>query len=102
MSTGPSFMERRISLQSTIIRTQNQISSDLAGEAVILDLKLGTYYGLNSIGARIWWLIQEPTTVKDICSILSEEYEVDSERCETDVLSLLEQLEANHLIQVRE
>jgi Coenzyme PQQ synthesis protein D (PqqD) len=64
---------------------KEQVSCDLAGEAAILNLQTGVYYGLDPVGARIWNLIQQPRTVSDVLQVFLKEYEVDSERCERDV-----------------
>ena len=79
---------------------KDQVSSDLGGEVAILDLKAGVYYGLDAVGARIWSLIQEPRTVNEIRDILLEEYEVEPERCERDLLVLLQRLADEGLIEV--
>ena len=80
---------------------KDQASSDLGGEVAILDLKAGVYYGLDAVGARIWSLIQEPRTVNEIRDILLEEYEVEPEHCERDVLALLRRLADEGLVEVR-
>ena len=79
---------------------KDQVSSDLGGEVAILDLKAGVYYGLDAVGARIWSLIQEPRTVNEIRDILLEEYEVEPERCERDLLVLLQRLADEGIIEV--
>ncbi len=80
---------------------KDQASSDLGGEVAILDLKAGVYYGLDAVGARIWSLIQEPRTVNEIRNILLEEYEVEPEQCERDLLALLRRLADEGLVEVR-
>jgi hypothetical protein len=70
----------------------------MAGEAVILNLDSGVYYGLNPVGARVWQLIQEPRIVSELLSSLLETYEVEAGRCESDLFSLLGDLAANELI----
>lgn len=88
-------------MHSIVVAAEEQVSSDLGGEAVILDLKSGTYFGLDIIGARIWNLIQQPRSVADIRNTLMDEYEVASDRCEHDLLGLLQQLAANSLIRIK-
>jgi hypothetical protein len=89
-----------VSGDSTVVAAKDQVSSDLGGEVAILDLKAGVYYGLDAVGARIWSLIQEPRTVNEIRNILLEEYEVEPERCERDLLVLLQRLANEGLIEV--
>jgi hypothetical protein len=86
---------------STVVAAKDQVSSDLGGEVAILDLKAGVYYGLDAVGARIWSLIQEPRTVNEIRDILLEEYEVEPEHCERDLLALLRRLADEGLVEVR-
>ena len=90
-----------VSGDSTVVAAKDQVSSDLGGEVAILDLKAGVYYGLDAVGARIWSLIQEPRTVNEIRDILLEEYEVEPERCERDLLVLLRRLADEGLVEVR-
>ena len=97
------FSELESSMLSNIVVvvTKDQISRDLDGEAVILNTKSGIYCGLNEVGARIWQLIQEPRNVKDLLDTLIEEYEVKPERCEREVLALLQKMSNNGLIEVK-
>jgi hypothetical protein len=91
-----------VSRGSTVVAAKDQVSSDLGGEVAILDLKAGVYYGLDAVGARIWSLIQEPRTVNEIRDILLQEYEVEPERCERDLLVLLQRLADERIIEVED
>ena len=95
-------MEYTISNQSLVTIAKEQISCDLAGEAVILNYKDGAYYGLDTIGAFVWSLIQQPKTVSEIQSSIINEYDVDPELCEKDLVELLEQLASKELIEVKD
>jgi hypothetical protein len=95
-------LERRISLDFTVVVSGNQVSSELGEEVAILDLKAGMYYGLDSVGARVWELIQRPKSIREIWNVLLEEYEVDPERCERDLLALLQKLVDEGLVEVQD
>lgn len=95
-------MQVGLTADSTIVATKNQVSCDLAGEAAILDLQSGVYYGLDAVGARIWELIQEPKTVTEVRDALMEEFDVEPERCQSDLLALLEQMSQNKLIEIHD
>jgi hypothetical protein len=71
---------------------------DLDGQAVILDLSSGLYFGLNEVGTRIWMLMSEGRDVDDIAQILSGEYEADQSAIEQDVRDLTDALRARKLI----
>lgn len=91
-------LEQKMLQSSVIVASSEQISSDLGEEAVILNLKTGVYHGLNEVGASIWKLIQEPKTIKEIEQKLLEEYDVEPELCQSDLITLLEDLLAAELI----
>ncbi|OKH32523.1 thymidylate synthase [Calothrix sp. HK-06] len=91
-------LDQKILQSSVIVASSEQISSDLGEEAVILNLKSGVYHGLNEVGASIWKLIQEPKTIKEIGQKLLEEYDVEPEQCQSDLIALLEDLLAAELV----
>ena len=88
-----------LSAASVVVATRDQLSSEVGGEAVILHLGAGVYYGLDEIGARVWALLQEPRRVADLCAQLRAEYDVDADRCERAVLTLLGELADAGLIE---
>ena len=69
--------------------SSRQISCQLAGESVILHLEEGVYYGLNEVASRVWELIQQPRTVRDVRDALVSEYEIEEALCTQDLLDLL-------------
>lgn len=87
---------------SVVVVAAHQTSAEVDGESVILDLEEGIYYGLNPVGARIWSEIQEPTAVEEVTAAITAEYDVDSEQCREDVISLLQDLHENDLIKIEE
>lgn len=84
-----------------MVAVPDHLTCDLAGEAAILNLTNSVYYGLNTVGARIWQLIQSPVPVEQVRNAIVEEYEVEPIRCEADLLALLEDLHREGLIQVQ-
>jgi hypothetical protein len=80
---------------SSVVATKEQVSSELAGEAVILDRKSGVYYGLNSVDASIWNLVHEPKTVNEIRDTVLTEYFVESSQCDRILLALLQALKSD-------
>jgi hypothetical protein len=95
-------MNPTISDQTVVVVAKDQVSCDLAGEAAILNIKSGIYYGLDPVGARIWNLMQQPRAVADIQNAITSEYDVEPERCARDLVGLLEKLLAEGLIEVKD
>ena len=84
-----------------VIKTAaGQVCCDLDGEAVILSLKTGQYYGLDGVGARVWALIQEPKNVSDLLNTLLSEFDVEAGVCERDLWLLLEDLNEAGLVEI--
>ena len=98
--SNPEPVVREIAESSIVVATEDQISSDLGGESVILNMKTGVYHGLNEVGARVWNLIEKPKAVKDVKKVLLEEYDVEADACTNDLFLLLNNLKAAGLIKV--
>jgi len=67
-------------------------------DVVMLDLARGDYFGLDSVGARVWQLMGEGKTLAEVCNVMMQEYEVSRETIEHDVTMLAEELAARGLI----
>ena len=89
-----------IEQESIVVAGKDQVSSDLAGETVLLSMTTAHYYGLADVGARIWQLVQNPIRVSAVCDVIVQEYDVPRERCESDVVGFLGELASNGLIEV--
>lgn len=94
--------EPTVSLSSVIAQSPSVAACDLAGETALLHLESGIYYGLDPVGTFIWQCIQEPLPAATILERMLEHYEVDSAQCESDLAALLEQLQSEQLIEIRD
>jgi Coenzyme PQQ synthesis protein D (PqqD) len=88
-------------MESIVCAISDQVSCDLDGEAAILNLQSGTYYGLDPVGAFIWSQLVAPQPVRAIAASMLERYDVSSERCQHDLLTLLGQLDERGLLEIR-
>jgi hypothetical protein len=91
-------MAENVTMDSVVVVVDDQMSSDLAGETVILKTGSAMYYGLDAIGTTIWSHLQKPEKVSNIRDALLQEYDVDAERCQQELVALLEKLLAAGLI----
>lgn len=94
-------MADSLTLDTPIVRTDDNLSSNLAGEEVVLNLVDGIYYGPNDVGTRVWALLDDPTTADEICDALCQRYEVARPTLENDVLGLLKKMEDRGLVERR-
>lgn len=84
---------------TTVCQVQGHVTSDMSGEKVMMSIRNGNYYNLGETGGRIWELLQTPTTVRHIVDTLVQEYDVDPLSCEQHVISFLQRLVDEQLIQ---
>jgi len=94
-------MVTHLSVHSIVVASRDQVSCPLGDEAAILNLSNTIYYGLNPVGTRVWSLLQQPRTIGELRDTLVDEYVVEAERCERDLLELLTKMSAEGLILIQ-
>jgi Coenzyme PQQ synthesis protein D (PqqD) len=88
-----------LDLNTTVRASPQQVSCDVADEAVLLSMRDGEYYGLNEVAASIWRQIQQPRTVLQVRDALLEEYnDVDKVECERAIVAFLAEMISLKLI----
>jgi hypothetical protein len=88
-------------VETTLLsRSTDVIGTEVDGEAIVMTIAHGLCFGFDSIGTRIWSLLEQPTKFGDICSTLLEEYDIDGDTCRKDVAGLLAELARQQLIVV--
>jgi len=88
-----------IGLSTLVKHSTDQVSCNLNSEVVVLNLKSTLYFGLDEVGACIWYSLRDPKRVSDICRIVMDRFEVKEEQCRADVLDFLGNLDKAGLIQ---
>lgn len=89
-------------LESRVSIGKDVLFRDLGGEAVLLNLESGKYYGLDEVGTRMWSLLLEHGQVKGAYTALLAEYDVDEERLREDLLHFVEELASHGLLRIDE
>ena len=89
-----------IAEDTAIARQIDLVAADMDGETVMINIESGKYFGLDSIGSRIWELIAAPQRVSAVVDRLTEEYVVEREQCLADILIFLNRLYSEGLIRV--
>ena len=72
----------------------------LGDEAVILNVASGVYFGLDTIGTRMWQLMSEHGSTDKVVETLLEEYEVEETQLRRDLDKLIEQLSEKGLVKI--
>jgi hypothetical protein len=89
-----------ISPSTVVVAASNHVACELGDEVAILNLTTGAYHGLDAASASVWKMLDRPITVADIRDGLLRAYDVGAERCEQDLIALLERLHAEGLVEI--
>ncbi len=92
--------QQPLTLSSRLVVSKDQVSADLSGEAVVLGMHNGVYYGLDAVASRIWALLQEPRQLADVVSVIESEFEVTHERAAADLIAFASELATHGLVDV--
>jgi hypothetical protein len=90
-----------VKLTDKVVVSPLVATREVGQETVLMDLSTGAYFGLDPIGERIWKLIEEGHTLVQICDFMLEEYQVERETLERDLLELGEARLDTHALEAR-
>jgi hypothetical protein len=85
---------RRVSIPADVL------IQELAGEAVLLNLKTEQYFGLDPVGVRMWQLLVAEPSIQTAYERLLDEYDAEPEQLQRDLTELIEQLVAHGLVDI--
>lgn len=86
--------DRRVAVNSSVI------CADLEGEAVLLDVETGMYYGLDEVGTRIWTLLEQGASEGELLARMLEEYDVELDQLKSELSDFLTALQTHRLTRV--
>jgi hypothetical protein len=89
---------REVDLDTRIRVHDDTVFRELAGEAVLLQLDAGMYYGLDGVGTRLWQMLSETGRLRDVFDAARQEFDVDPATLERDLLGLVSQLADKQLL----
>ena len=90
-----------LTLASVPAQRPDPLAVAVDDDLVMLDPRQGVYLGLDDIARRIWELLDGRRTVADVCDVLTIEYDVEADRCRTEVLDMIRQLSDADMVTVR-
>jgi hypothetical protein len=76
----------------SFVASEEVLFQEVNDEMVLLDLSSENYFGLDEMGTRIWMLLNEGKSERQILDVLADDYEVERETLEKDVGELLGKL----------
>ena len=79
-------MSRVVNLEQRVLVPEEVLFRELDGEAVILHLSEGVYFGLDGVATAMWHALTQQADLRAALASLAYRYEVDDARLEADFL----------------
>jgi hypothetical protein len=73
----------------------------MAGQTVMMSIPRGKYFAIDGTGQRIWECLAEPASIGEIVDRLVQEYDVERDQCETEVIAFVGDLIESGLTEER-
>lgn len=89
-----------ISFSDRVRVPDDVLISNLQEESVILNLDSERYYGLDDVGTRFLSVLNTAHSIEAAYEKLIQEYDVDEEVLRKDLLTLVENLVAQGIVQI--
>ena len=70
-------------------------------EAVLLNTKKQSYFGLDPVGARMWTVLSESASIQAALEILLAEYDTSEQQLRSDLGAFVEKLVEQGLVETR-
>ena len=85
-----------------IVRIPDEVVfRELQGEAVILNLASSTYFGLDTVGTRIWQLCEAHGSLGAVFEAMQQEFDAPVDTLRSDLLTFIDDLLAKGLVTVQ-
>jgi PqqD family protein of HPr-rel-A system len=75
------------------------VARALDDKLVVLDTETGGYFELDAVGARIWQLIADGSSLDEVVAALTDEFVVEPDEARRDANAFLDDLRKHHLIE---
>ncbi len=90
--------KKEITPDTILQRKPGMLFNEIDGEVVMLSIENSEYYGMDKVGSRIWQLLENPMSFKDLVAKLMEEYEVTEEQCRQETLDFVKKMTEKKLL----
>lgn len=89
-----------ISFTDRVNVPEGVLISGLQSESVILNLNSERYFGLDEVGTRMLSVLNETESIQAAYDTLRQEYDVDDEVLRQDLISIIEQLLEQGVVEI--
>jgi len=84
-----------------LVISDRVVARAVSGATVLLNLDNGRSFMLDDVGARAWSVLVSSASIQDAYDSLLTEYQVEPDQLRTDLASLIVDLEAQGLLEIR-
>ena len=88
-------------IEGTIQRADGVFTAPLPDALLMMNVQRGLYHGLNETAARVWELLEQPTTEAVVVEKLLAEFDVPAADCAAQVSEFLNDLRERNLLTER-
>jgi len=81
-------------MSSNVVYRRNSdiLSANVDDDLVMMSIQAGNYYNIGGIGTFIWELLAEPRSMAELIDGVVADYDVERERCASDVGAFVQEL----------
>jgi len=90
-----------MNLNQKITFSETVFAQEVDGEMVLLDMNSENYFGLDEIGTSIWQAMQESGSLEEVYQAMLEQYDVEPEVLEKDLLDFVQKLNDSGLAEIK-
>lgn len=94
-------MADKIQDGAVISRASSVLYNDFDDGLIMMDIDSGNYFDVDSVGARVWALLEKPMTIAQLCDVLIQEYDVEPDICQTQTTEFVAYLHDKDLVELR-
>ena len=78
-----------LNLDSSVVINSDVLVARVGEGTVLLDPSKNDYYDTGPVGGAILGLVEQPITVGHLCERSIEQFEIDADRCQQEVMEFL-------------
>ncbi len=84
--------------ETLVARNRGIVANMVGDEVVMMDMESGKYFGVNKTGSYIWQLLEQPTTLGELCDRLVADFGISKEQCTIEFKPFIEQMHKEKII----
>ena len=79
-------------------RRERVLATRVDDQVALFDVEVGSYYGLDQVGGRVWELCDGSRELSDLVAVIGDEYDAPLDVVASDLKELLDDLASENLI----